>query len=266
MLGLKKILVVHEDKKEGLKITRKIKNIGYFSIGLLKNFEETKNTVELKFPDLILVDLNPNTEQNKLIELFKNLGINFKIPIVFLTPNLNQKNNEKVRWGNPFNSINKPIKTGELRVFLEMAFSFYKNEKYLSEQDHWLNSVLNSIGDALITTDLGGYITYINSMAEILSGWSKENALGKDVLEFFRFFDESSQSMESFSIQNFLEEDGTMFYSNNFFLISKYGEQIEIEAYASQINQSSNEILGVSMVFRPINLREKEDLNNFLLD
>lgn len=62
-------------------------------------------------------------------------------------------------------------------------------EEALFEEKERAQVMLNSIGDAVLTTDLLGNVTYLNLVAEAMTGWSREDASGRPLSEVFRIID-----------------------------------------------------------------------------
>jgi PAS domain S-box-containing protein len=60
----------------------------------------------------------------------------------------------------------------------------------LAAQEEWLRVTLSSIGDAVIAADVGGHVTFLNPRAEVLTGWTNEEAAGRPLTEVFYVIDE----------------------------------------------------------------------------
>ena len=69
-----------------------------------------------------------------------------------------------------------------LRSMVERA----ANAEALFEEKERAQVTLNSIGDAVISTDVGGRVTYLNAVAESMTGWSQEEAAGRPLEDVFR--------------------------------------------------------------------------------
>jgi PAS domain-containing protein len=63
-------------------------------------------------------------------------------------------------------------------------------EKKLRESEQWLATILKSIGDAVIATDSEGFVTFMNPVAEVLTGWKQEDAAGKPLKKVFHIRNE----------------------------------------------------------------------------
>ena len=123
-------------------------------------------------------------------------------------------------------------------------------DQNLREQKERLRTTLNSIGDAVISTDTKGLTVGMNPIAEELTGWSLEEATGKPLEKIFRIINEHTRSpVESPSVK--VMEDGMIVgLANHTLLIAKDGRETPIADSGAPIRNESGEITGVVLVFR----------------
>src|ERR1700678_4354441 len=69
-------------------------------------------------------------------------------------------------------------------------------EEELRKQSEWLRVTLGSIGDAVISTDSQSRVTFMNGVAEVLTGWSQAEALGRPLLDIFHVVNEHTRQPE----------------------------------------------------------------------
>jgi len=112
-------------------------------------------------------------------EAAEQIRSQFDIPVVYLTAYADEKVLERAKVTEPFGYIMKPFEDGELNAAVEIALYKHKMEKKLKESEEWLFTTLNSIADAVIATDKEGHVTFMNPVAESLTGWQQEEAKGK---------------------------------------------------------------------------------------
>jgi PAS domain S-box-containing protein len=91
---------------------------------------------------------------------------------------------------------------------------------------------LNSIGDAVISSDISGTITFLNLMAEMMTGWSRDEAVGRRMADVFRSVDAMSREATRNPMTAAREHDRTAHLPANCILIGLDGE-IPIEGKAS---------------------------------
>ncbi|HYQ71333.1 MAG TPA: PAS domain S-box protein, partial [Gammaproteobacteria bacterium] len=92
----------------------------------------------------------------------------------------------------------------------ETEFGLQAAEEALFEEKERAQVTLNSIGDAVLTTDLQGNVTYLNLAAETMTGWSREEALGQPLAEVFRVIDGTTRLVAANPAQRAMEEDRTV--------------------------------------------------------
>lgn len=122
----------------------------------------------------------------------------------------------------------------------------------LQQQREWLKVTLASIGDALIATDAAGRITFLNPVAETLTGWSRQEALGQPVQSVFRIVDEATRSPREDLVERALREGATVKLANNTCLIARAGHEIPIEDSAAPIKDRDGKVAGAVLVFHDV--------------
>jgi len=122
----------------------------------------------------------------------------------------------------------------------------------LAEQHELLRVTLQSIGDAVITTDAAGQVTWLNPVAEKMTGCMAENAIGNAIYDVFNIVDESTREPALNPIEACLNGDKTGRPANQNLLLSCNGEEFGIEDSASAIRSVNNEVLGAVLVFRDV--------------
>src|SRR5580693_2481990 len=99
------------------------------------------------------------------------------------------------------------------------------SEEALHEQREWLRVTLASIGDAVITTDTQGSVTFLNPVAQSLTGWDREQALGVPLEAVFRIVNEGTgRAVESPAVRA-LRDDVVLRVANHTLLRAKDGQE-----------------------------------------
>ena len=130
-------------------------------------------------------------------------------------------------------------------------------EMALAEQKEWLGVTLRSIGDAVVTTDTLGDVTFLNPVAETLTGWSSAEALGKPLETIFHIVHEETRVPAENPVTKALREKRVVALSNHTVLITRDGVETPIDDSASPIRNEKGEIIGVILVFHDISDRRK---------
>ncbi|MDB5351018.1 MAG: luxQ 2, partial [Planctomycetota bacterium] len=123
-------------------------------------------------------------------------------------------------------------------------------EEALRAQSEWLRITLASIGDAVISTDAEGRVTFLNGVAESLTGWPQAEAVGRPLTEVFRIIEEgTSRPIEDPALQS-LREDTIIGLSGPTTLIARDGTNRPIDDSAAPMRDASGAVLGAVLVFR----------------
>lgn len=138
------------------------------------------------------------------------------------------------------------------RELLEAKRSLEQKNQELAEQREWFRVTLSSIGDAVITTDIEGKITFLNPVAEAMMGWRSAEALGQPLESVFRIVNEVTRQPAANPIAKVLREGTVVDLANHTSLLSKDGREIAIEDSAAPIRDAAGKMSGAVMVFRDV--------------
>lgn len=116
---------------------------------------------------------------------------------------------------------------------------------------------LESIGDAVITTDVRGLVDYLNPVAEMLTGWRTPEARGQSMQVVCQTLDESTRKPLSNPVEVVLREGSSIKVAANVLLLRRDGSEIAINASAAPIRDRAGAIAGVVLVLHDVR-RERE--------
>ncbi len=122
-------------------------------------------------------------------------------------------------------------------------------EERLFEEKERSRVTLDSIGDAVLATDLAYKVTYLNPMAEEMTGWSHEQALGRPLSEVFNIIDGTTRDVGANPAQRAIEQDRTVGLAMNCVLIQRDGTETMIEDSAAPIHNREGRVTGAVIVF-----------------
>jgi diguanylate cyclase (GGDEF)-like protein/PAS domain S-box-containing protein len=111
---------------------------------------------------------------------------------------------------------------------------------------------LNSIGDAVLCTDISGRITYLNLVAETMTGWCREEAIGKPLAEVFRIIDGPTRKTARDPMEMAVEQNRTVGLTVNCVLIRRDGFESAIEDSAAPIHDRGGRVIGAVIVFHDV--------------
>jgi PAS domain S-box-containing protein len=131
-------------------------------------------------------------------------------------------------------------------------------EKFHELQES-LRVTLASIGDAVITTDTQGLVTFLNPMAERLTGWTQQEAAGQPLETVFRIINEESREAVASPAPRVLREGLIVGLANHTVLIAKDGLERPIDDSAAPLRNPEGNVSGVVLVFRDITQRRAQE-------
>src|ERR1700690_1467451 len=113
---------------------------------------------------------------------------------------------------------------------------------------------LNSIGDAVLTTDISGNVTYLSGVAEAMTGWTCKEAVGHALTEVFQIIDGATRGPASNPMELALQQNRTAGLTANCILIRRDGHECAIEDSAAPIHDRDGHITGVLIVFHDVSM------------
>jgi diguanylate cyclase (GGDEF)-like protein/PAS domain S-box-containing protein len=126
-------------------------------------------------------------------------------------------------------------------------------EALFNEQER-AQVTLNSIGDAVMSTDVDSRVTYLNTVAETLTGWSRKEAAGRPVTEVFRVIDATTRKPAPIPIALAIRENKTVVLSTNCILVRRDGLEAAIEDSTAPIHDRGGQVTGAVMVFHDVSI------------
>ena len=130
-------------------------------------------------------------------------------------------------------------------------------EEAVRQQQEWFRVTLSSIGDAVITTDTRSLVTYLNPVAETMTGWTADEARGQPLEQVFHIVNELTREPAENPVGRVLREGLIVGLANHTALISKAGTETAIADSAAPIRNEAGQIAGVVMVFHDEGERRK---------
>jgi len=140
-------------------------------------------------------------------------------------------------------------------------------KKRITESREVFRITLRSIGDAVITTDTQGCITYINEVGESLTGWSHKDALGQPLERVFQIVNEVTRLPVESPATRALRQGIVVGLANHTVLIQKDGKECPIDDSAAPIRNELGYVSGCVLIFRDVTaqrLVEREKANQLL--
>ena len=254
-----RILVVEDEGLVALSIQNKLTSLDYEVPAVVASGEEAILQVADTRPDLILMDIMLAGEMDG-ITTATQIRSRFDVPLVYLTAYADNKTLQRAKLTEPFGYLIKPFEERELQTAIEMALYKHGMERKLKESERWLAITLKSIGDAVITTDAQGAVTFLNPVAEMLTGWRQVEAKGRSLAEVFNIVDEDTLAPTENPVTKVLQQGVIVGLANHTLLIARDGAEVPIDDSAAPIKDEKGDINGVVLVFHDITERKQTEM------
>lgn len=141
------------------------------------------------------------------------------------------------------NSLSRAIRNAIERNMAEEAL-FIERER--------AQVTLNSIGDAVISTDIAGNVTYLNAVAERMTGWSQAEAMGQPFTDVFRIIDGVTRETLRNPMELAIKENKPVGLTLDSILIRRDGLEAPIEDSAAPIRDRGGHVSGAVIVFHDV--------------
>jgi len=262
---VKQILVVEDESIVAEHIRRSLINMGYSVPSVASSGPEAIKEVEDKSPDMVLMDIVLKGEMDG-IETAMQIRSRFNIPVVYLSAYSDEKILQRSKITEPYGYVIKPFNERDLHINIEIALykhmmetKLKESEKRLLEKNQWLVAVIESIGDAVIATDPEGTIRLMNPIAEALTGWKQNEALGKPLTNIFNIISEKTDVKIEDPITKAIREDIFYGLADHTVLMTKEGMKRSVDIIGSSIKIDGNKIIGFVFNFNDITSRIMTD-------
>jgi two-component system, cell cycle sensor histidine kinase and response regulator CckA len=260
---VKRIMVVEDEAIVRNDLVEFILDLGYEVVASADTGEDAVDKARASEPDLIFMDINLKGEMDG-IAAAEIISENASVPIIFLTAFSDQQTRDRVKQTTPYGYILKPFDERELQTGIEIALRRHQFEKELAASRNWYSTTLNSIGDAVVTTDNEGKITFVNTVAENLLGISSELLIGCRATEYLNLISENGENTVENPILVVLKSHQVAGLPPNTNLVRRDGKILPIDDSTAPVVNEKAETLGAVMVFR--DSTERRELINQLVE
>lgn len=199
--------------------------------------------------DVILLDLYLEDSQGlkTLDALFKCAPV---IPILILTDNHNEADARLVlEHGADEYLLNENLDSYWLPRILRNVILRKDTEDAMFIEKERAQVTLNSIGDAVLSTDINENVSYLNAVAEEMTGWTGDEAIGRPLTEIFRIIDGNTRKTATNPMQEAIRKNKSVGLKAGCILIRRDGVEIAIEDSAAPIHNRSGNVTGAVIVF-----------------
>ncbi|MHC1743631.1 MAG: PAS domain S-box protein [Syntrophobacteraceae bacterium] len=253
-----RILIVEDETIVALDIRSRLLDMGYEVAGMADRGDDALAQAASVQPDLVLMDIRLKGPMDG-IEAAAEIRRRWCIPVVFLTAFSEASTLQRAKISEPFGYIIKPFEDRELQAAIEMGLYKHQAERQLRESERRYATTLTSIGDGVIATDSQGSVTFMNPVAEKLTGWSRVEANGRPLAEIFRIANEQTHQPVEDPVAKVLIEGRVVGLAKHSILCCRDGREIPIDDCAAPIFDDLGQPTGTVMVFQDVTERRQNE-------
>jgi len=249
-MATSRVMIVEDESILALYIKNSLENLGYTVVTLVDNGEEAIQKASELQPDLVLMDIRIRGDMDG-IDTAEYIYEQFDIPVVYLTAHADENTLQRAKLTKPYGYVLKPFEEEELRPAIEIALHRHKLEMKLRTSERWLATTLKAITDALVVTDLRGAVTYMNPVAEQVTGWLLVEAAGRDLMEIVNVMDGASGAPVYNPALKVIQQ-GMVVALDDLALTARDGAEKRIESSAAPIRDEKGAVVGAVLIFRDV--------------
>ncbi len=228
-----RIMIVEDDVITARNMENTLKQRGFTITGVAGSGVEARELIQKERADIVLLDINLQGDVCGL-ELAYHFRQDYGIPAIFITGYSEDTLIDQARQARPAGFIRKPFSDIELAAVVESVSENCISRERLQTHLPGLEAVASQLNQAVIASDLDGQVMMINQPAEVLTGWTREEAINARLREVAPLEEESSDKQRII------------------YLVQKDGEKIRIEERSSPVRSADGEVIGLVSVFEPL--------------
>ena len=252
------ILIVEDEGLVAEDLAGKLRRLGYEVAGIAPEGEQAVAIARRIRPDLVLMDISLGGPMDG-IQAAEAIRRQFDVPVIYLTAHSDPGTLARAKITDPYGYILKPFERARTGYPNRAGATSTRPTGRFAEQREWLRVTLSSIGDAVIATDSEGRMTFLNPVAESLTGWKAEEASGQPVQGVFRVVNEQTRQALEEPVARVLRERRAVALANHAALLTKTGNLVPIEDSASPIRNAEGGLIGVVLVFHDVTEKRRAE-------
>ncbi|MCI0469637.1 MAG: ATP-binding protein, partial [Nitrospirae bacterium] len=180
------------------------------------------------------------------------ISARYDIPIIYLTAYADDRTLERAKITEPFGYIVKPFDERDLHTAIDIALYKHGMEKRLKEREIHLSALFNSIGDAIITTDTFGKVSYMNPAAERLTGWKLGDAVNKDLDSLIQIVEQKDRQQSLNLFETCSREGILSAFGGQKLLINRERKEFYIDYTCTLMKDAREKTIGAVIVLRDV--------------
>lgn len=250
-----RIMVVEDDDELASEISNMLTMLGYQVAGTAASGEDCLKFVNQAQPDLVLMDIKirGNLDGIQTAERLKKIK---DVPVVYLTGFSDSTTLKRARQTHAHGFLVKPFRVSEIKSTIEMALFKHHTEMELRRRENWFSTMLQAIGDAVISVDTEQTVVFVNQVAEKLMETGGGSLVGTQLANVFHLLHRHTREPLDL-VERVLRNREPVWLPTGAILARARGD-LPVESSVAPIVDGEGKLLGAVLVFR--DTREREAL------
>ena len=255
-----KILIVENTAPFDGEIEERLNSLGYTVCASVSDGAQAiERETELQ-PDLVMVYIGLEGTMDA-VEAAEEIYFRFTVPVICLIDSIEKDVIERIKQAKVLGHIFKPFDENQLCLGIEQQLHWHELIHEAKARDDMQRNSINIFGDAIISTDRQGLITFMNPVGVTLTGWEIEEATGKQVTDILDIYVGNAGHLKRSRIlidalQNGIVTAGGLTSApdvdHNTYLIAKSGREIPIDYNVTPVKDEEETPAGIVITFRDI--------------
>ncbi len=254
------VLIVEDDNIVANLIEMRLKKLGYTVVGVTSSGKEALGLAASSSPDIIIMDINIKGRIDG-IETANRIIREFDIPIVYLTGDQDLKTFERAKATDDCEYLIKPFKDTDLSIAIELAVFKHTLNRVARDKLNYYQKIFHCFSEGIITTDISGYIEYMNPAAHQLVGKRVSTSRKRHLGEIVKIVSNSNGKVIENPVDRVMKDKETAGIPENAVLVTGDSTRVPVEGFAAPIREEDGTVSGIMLVLCP---RSHKNYLNFI--
>ncbi|MDP8979125.1 MAG: sigma 54-interacting transcriptional regulator [Acidobacteriota bacterium] len=240
-----RIMIVEDERITAEDIHDILTHLGYTVTAMVSTGAGAIFEAERSRPDLVMMDIRIQGDMDG-IQAAREIRDRFDIPVVYLTAHADRETLDRAKLAEPLGYLIKPFQESELLASIEMALHKQKADRLSKQKDEILSATIQSIGEAMIATDMDGGITLMSLPAESWTGWTGADGRGARIDQVLQL---KGRGRIGDSVSQAIRTGALVELPGGIVLVTRQGAERPVQGTVSPIRDHNGEVNGAAIVF-----------------
>ena len=244
-----RILVVEDEVLIAEEIRERLTTAGFTVVAVVDTGAAAIELALQERPDLVLMDIRLKGPMDG-VEAAETIYDRCGVPIVYLTAHSDQSTLQRAKTRAAFGYVLKPFRIENLLVAIDLGIYRSEVEARLHEHELTYATILGSISDAVIATDVAGRIRFMDGTAEQLTGVSARDADGRPLQAIVKIVDEAGRPTQERLVKRVMAGRASVRFARSDQLVRHGGDRIPIDGGAAPVIDYLGRVVGLTVTFK----------------